>query len=63
MKWRTKLQPDNGQRVLAFWETESPGGDMCVAIYACGSWSNPDNDEDDYRAPDAWMPLPEPPKP
>lgn len=37
--------------------------DACdVVHYYSGRWHEPDDDEDDYRAPDFWMPLPEAPK-
>lgn len=61
-RWRdTKVTvPCDGDNVLGYWVPSAPGGnfDCDVVHYYSGRWHEPDNDEDDYRAPDFWMPLP-----
>ena len=61
-RWRdTKVTvPCDGDNVLAYWCAVVGNGETawCVAHYYTGRWHNPDDDEDDYRAPDFWMPLP-----
>lgn len=62
MKWKTtsKHLPEEGATVLGWWG-EAPGT-FCVATYARpGHWHDPENDEDDYRTPEYWTPLPTPP--
>lgn len=65
-RWRdTKVTvPCDGDNVLGYWapNQSGPGFDCDVVHYYGGHWHEPDNDEDDFRAPDFWMPLPEAPK-
>ena len=64
--WRrvTRNLPEDGVPVLCYWKPQVPGGRDCigVAMRDHGSWHDPEDDEDDYRDPTHWMPLPEPPK-
>jgi hypothetical protein len=55
----------DGTACLCFWRPD--GGqvtDDCygIAAFSCGIWHSADNDEDSYREPTRWMPLPQPPK-
>lgn len=53
--------PEDGQTVLGSWGIEGPG--MCgVATYERGEWHEPEDDEDTYRSPEFWMPLPASPE-
>jgi hypothetical protein len=66
MKWKTtsKRLPPEGTDVLCYWSPAAPGGKDCygVATYAGSDrWHEPEDDEDDYRTPEFWMPLPTPP--
>jgi hypothetical protein len=62
MRWRDAkvTVPCDGDNVLAYWCAVVGNGETawCVAHYYDGRWHNPDDDEDDYRAPDFWTPLP-----
>lgn len=54
--------PEEGNTVLAFWDAVGGGGSYGVALFARpGLWHEPENDENDFRTPDYWMPLPPPP--
>lgn len=60
MKWKStaKHLPKEGSTVLCCWGIEPPGT-MGVATYSGGDlWHEPEDDEDDYRAPEHWMELP-----
>lgn len=61
----TKVRvPCDGDNVLGYWMPSVPGGafDCDVVHYYSGRWHEPDDDEDEYRAPDFWMPLPAAPQ-
>ena len=62
MRWRDVrvTAPCDGDNVLAYWCAVVDNGETawCVAHYYDGRWHNPDDDEDEYRAPDFWMQLP-----
>lgn len=64
-RWRdTKVTvPCDGDNVLGYWASNQsgPGFDCDVVHYYGGHWHEPSDDEDDFRAPDFWMPLPEMP--
>lgn len=64
MKWKTtsKHLPEEGATVLCWWGPERPGA-YGVATYAGSDrWHEPEDDEDDYRTPEHWQPLPPPPQ-
>ena len=62
-RWKTtaKHLPEEGSTVLGCWGIEGPGH-MAVVTYSGGNlWHDPEDDEDDYRAPEHWTPLPSSP--
>lgn len=65
MNWKStaKHLPKEGTTVLGWWgPANDDGGCYAVATFARpGHWHDPDDDEDDYRTPEYWMPLPLPP--
>ena len=63
MTWKAtdKHLPKEGDTVLGFWGIEAPGMFGVVTYSAPGHWHEPEDDEDDYRAPQFWMPLPDSP--
>jgi len=64
MKWKSteKHLPEEGDTVLCWWGPEDPGL-YGVATYARPEhWHDPEDDEDDYRTPEFWMPLPASPR-
>ena len=53
--------PRDGDTVLCYWAKDKLHRmDKYIgeAEYGGGQWYNPENDEDDYRVPTHWMPLP-----
>ena len=57
-------QPENGSIVICYWPADKPHNlDQCIgdSEYCDGRWYRPDNDEDDYREPSHWMPMPSAP--
>lgn len=66
-RWRntTLKPPEEGSTVLCWWGPAKNGDDgmFGVAVYARpGHWHEPENDDDDFRDPDYWMPLPKGPR-
>ena len=63
MRWKNakKHLPDDGATVLGFWGIEKPGSFGVVTYAGNGLWHEPEDDEDDFRAPEFWMVLPDSP--
>jgi hypothetical protein len=66
-RWKntTKKLPEEGSTVLGWWgpADNDDGGVYGVVVYASpGRWHEPENDEEDFRDPDYWMPLPKAPE-
>ncbi len=60
--------PRDGTEIFAYWgkwRTESGmevDSNCCgTTLYLNGVWINPDDADDEYRAPTYWMPIPAPP--
>ena len=62
-KWKTtaKKLPEEGATVLCWWGPEQPGTFGVATYQGHDHWHEPEDDEDDYRTPEAWMELPSPP--
>lgn len=60
MTWKktTGKLPEEGETVLGFWGIEKPGSFGVVTYARPGLWHDPEDDEDDFRAPEFWMRLP-----
>jgi hypothetical protein len=60
MKWKTtnKRRPKEGSIVLGFWGEDAKGSYGVVKFSGGGHWHEPEDDENDYRAPDYWRELP-----
>jgi hypothetical protein len=59
LRWNKTSEghPDGECNVIGIWN-----GEVGVAHHTYSHrWHNPEDDEDDYRAPEYWMPLPEVP--
>lgn len=66
-RWKStdKILPNEGATVLCWFGPGDTHPEQCyaVATYArVGYWHNPEDDEDGYRDPDYWMPLPASPE-
>jgi hypothetical protein len=64
--WIRDRLPEPGTTVLAWWDFVQEKGtptetNFAIAHYNGHYWHAADDDEDDYRDPIAWMPLPEGP--
>jgi hypothetical protein len=63
MTWKTtaKRKPVEGQQVLCYWAPAMVGGAEAygVAVLNGGMWYEPEDDENDFREPTLWMPLPD----
>lgn len=66
MRWKTtaKHLPEEGTSVLCWWAGGKNGeGTFGVATYSGSDhWHEPEDDEDDYRTPEHWQPLPPQPQ-
>lgn len=62
-RWKntTRTLPKEGDVVLCWWG-EKPGLFGVATFARPGHWHDPEDDEDDYRDPDYWMPLPKEPE-
>jgi len=62
MEWLPIESAPSGKAVLAYWRPAF-GGEYCIAVAVCshGMWHDPQDFEDDFKEPDAWMLLPAPP--
>lgn len=56
----SERNPDAGDCVLASWPTSEQSSEfgICVVKFSGSAWHNPDDDEDEYSAPEKWQPLP-----
>lgn len=66
-RWSKDKLPEPGVPVLAYWDFVQEKGtqtesNCAIAAYNGHYWHAADDDEDDYRDPIAWMPLPEAPQ-
>lgn len=58
----TERLPPEGARFLGRWVAPQGWCDYALCIRRGDNWHNQDNDEDEYRRPEDWMPLPDQPE-